>query len=401
MKKSQIYLDHAAVTPTRKEVVDLMRKIENLGLGNPSSMHMKGKEARDLIESARKMVADAMDARADEIIFTGSGTESDNMAILGAARAHKDSGRHIVSCVTEHPAVLEALRHLEEKEGFEVTLLNVDEYGRVSISDVEKALRDDTILVSIMYANNEIGTIHPLADIGRAINKYKKQNKTSYPLFHTDACQAFGYLDMRVEALHVDLMTVNSSKIYGPKGAGALFIKRGVKIEPIMFGGSQERRLRPGTENVAGIVGFAKAVELARSDREREVKRLAKLRDYFIDEVKERVPKVRLNGHAIDRLPNNINISFLDVEGEALLLYLDARGIYASSGSACTSEKLDPSHVILALGVPFAVAHGSLRFSLGRSTTKKDLKRVLEVLPEIVERLRKMSPVKTSIEYTN
>ncbi len=401
MKPKQVYLDHSALTPTRREVVDLMCKIEDRKLGNPSSMHMGGKEARDLIEDARKTVADAMDARPDEIVFTGSGTESDNMAILGAARAHTAHGKHIVSCKTEHPAVLETLRYLEEKEGFEVTLLDVDEYGQVSIDDVKNALRDDTILVTIMYANNEIGTIHPISDIGRMLQKQRKQNKTPYPLFHTDACQAFGYLDMRVEALHVDLMTVNSSKIYGPKGVGALFVKRGVKIAPITFGGSQEKRLRPGTENVTGIVGFAKAVELARKGCEKEVKRLTKLRDWFIDEIKDQIPKVRLNGHPEQRLPNNVNISFLDIEGEALLLYLDAEGVQASSGSACTSEKLDPSHVILALGVPFEVAHGSIRFSLGRSTTKKDLKRVLGVLPGIVERLRKISPVKISREFEN
>lgn len=401
MKKSQIYLDHAAVTPTRKEVVDLMCKVELQELGNPSSMHMRGKEAADLVEESRKVVADAMDARADEIIFTGSGTESDNMAILGVARAHKEHGKHIASCKTEHPAVLEALRYLQEKEGFEITLLDVDEYGRVSIDDVQKALRDDTILVTIMYANNEIGTVHQIADIGRMIQKHRKQKDQIYPLFHTDACQAFGYLDMAVEKLHVDLMTVNSSKIYGPKGVGALFVKRGVKIAPIMFGGSQERRLRPGTENVSGIVGFAKAVELARGESANEVKRLSKLRDWFIDEVQERITKTRLNGHPTERLPNNVNISFLDVEGEALLLYLDAQGIYASSGSACTSEKLDPSHVILALGVPFAVAHGSLRFSFGCKTTKKDLKQALNALPGIVERLRKMSPVHTSDKFAD
>lgn len=401
MKKSLVYLDHAAVTPTRKEVVDLMRKVELQELGNPSSMHMGGKEASDLVEEARKGIADAMSARPDEIIFTGSGTESDNLAILGAARAHKEHGKHIVSCKTEHPAVLETLKHLEEKEGFEITLLDVDEYGRVDVDEVQKALRDDTVLVTIMYANNEIGTVHPISDIGRMIQKYRKQNDSMYPLFHTDACQAFGYLDMAVEKLHVDLMTVNSSKIYGPKGVGALFVGRGVKIDPLMFGGSQERRLRPGTENVAGILGFAKAVELAREEAKDEVKRLSKLRDWFIDEVQERVKKTRLNGHPSERLPNNVNISFLDVEGEALLLYLDAEGICASSGSACTSEKLDPSHVILSLGVPFAVAHGSIRFSFGRSTTKKDLKRVLDVLPGIVERLRKMSPVKTSEEFAD
>lgn len=392
MKKT-IYLDNAAITPTRREVVDLMRKIESRELGNPSSLHMKGKEARDLIENARKLVANSMSAHADEIVFTGSGTESDNLAILGIARAHKAHGKHIISCVTEHPAVLEALRYLKEKEEFEITLLGVDEFGVVSVDDVKNALRDNTILVSIMYANNEIGTVHPIADIGRMLDKHRREHKAIYPFFHTDACQAFGYLDMRVEALHVDLMTVNSSKIYGPKGVGALFVKRGVKLSPIMFGGFQENRLRPGTENTAGIGGFAKAVELSRDCAQSEAERLVKLRDYFIEGIKTSVPNVKLNGHVLNRLPNNVNISFFGVEGESLLLHLDAHGICASSGSACTSEKLDASHVIMALGKSYIEAHGSLRFTLGRETSKKDIDYVLEVLPGIVEKLRKMSPI--------
>lgn len=394
MKQRQVYLDYAAVTPTDPQVLEVVVDVERRGLGNPSSMHSKGKIARDIVELSRKTVADALSAHSDEIIFTGSGTESDNLAIQGIARVHEANGKHIISCVTEHPAVLETLRYLKEKLGFEITLLEVDKNGQVSADQVKNAIREDTILVSVMYANNEIGTVHPIAEIGRVIDKYRKQNKTIYPLFHSDACQALGALDLSVEKLHVDLLTINSSKIYGPKGVGALFVKRGVKIMPIQFGGSQERRLRPGTENVSGIAGFAKAVELAVGLQKKEVKRLTKLRDYFIKQVQTKIPNTRLNGHKSERLPNNVNISFLGVEGEALLLYLDAQGIFASSGSACTSEKLDPSHVVMALGVPHMVAHGSIRFTLGRFTKKKDLKYVLEVLPPIVERLRAMSPIK-------
>ncbi|MBU4453452.1 cysteine desulfurase [Patescibacteria group bacterium] len=393
MKKREIYLDYAATTPTDPRVLEVMVDVERRGLGNPSSMHMKGKYARDIIEVSRSTVAQTLGAHPDEIIFTGSGTESDNLAIQGIARVHKTHGKHIISCVTEHPAVLETLMHLKERLGFEITLLEVDEHGCVTADQVMKAIREDTILVSIMYANNEIGTIHPIAEIGRALDKYRKEQKTIYPLFHSDACQALGALDMNVEKLHVDLLTINSSKIYGPKGVGALFVRRGVKITSIQFGGEQEKRLRPGTENTAGIAGFAKAVELSLECQKKEVKRLTKLRDYFIKHVLKQIPNARLNGHPKDRLPNNVNISFLGVEGEALLLYLDAQGIFASSGSACTSQKLDPSHVIMALGVPHIVAHGSLRFTLGRWTKKKDLKFVLEVLPEIVTLLRSMSPI--------
>lgn len=394
MKQRQVYLDYAAVTPTDPQVLEVIVDVERRGLGNPSSMHSKGKVARDIVELSRKTVADALSAHSDEIIFTGSGTESDNIAIQGIARAHSAHGKHIISCVTEHPAVLETLRYLKEKLGFEITLLEVDKNGQVSADQVKDAIREDTILVSVMYANNEIGTVHPIAEIGRVIDKYRKQNKTKYPLFHSDACQALGALDLNVEKLHVDLLTINSSKIYGPKGVGALFVKRGVKIMPIQFGGSQERRLRPGTENVSGIAGFAKAVELAQQCQKKEVKRLTKLRDYFIKQVQTKIPNTRLNGHKSERLPNNVNISFLGVEGEALLLYLDAQGIFASSGSACTSEKLDPSHVVMALGVPHMVAHSSIRFTLGRFTKKKDLKYALGILPPIVERLRAMSPIK-------
>jgi cysteine desulfurase len=394
MKNRSIYLDNAATTPTDKRVLDVIIDIEKRELGNPSSMHSSGQKARDIIEISRKAIADALGAHGDEIIFTGSGTESDNIAIIGTARAHASHGKHIISVKTEHPAVLSALKYLKEKEGFEITLLEVDEFGQVKPEDVISALRDDTILVSIMYANNEIGTIHPLSDIGRAIISWRKKKNKIYPIFHSDACQAFGYLDCFVEQLHVDLLTINSSKIYGPKGIGALFVRRGIKISPIQFGGEQENSLRPGTESASIIAGFARAAEISKDEQKSEVRRLTKLRDYFIKHLYKQVPNISLNGHPKDRLPNNINISFLGVEGESLLLHLDAHGIFASSGSACTSKKLDPSHVILALGKSYIDAHGSLRFSLGRHTKKKDIKRILEVLPPIVEGLRKISPIK-------
>ncbi|PIX62161.1 cysteine desulfurase NifS [Candidatus Uhrbacteria bacterium CG_4_9_14_0_2_um_filter_41_50] len=395
MKKRQVYLDNAATTPIDKRVLAVMKPFLTDDFGNPSSFHTPGKVAGDALDGARKQVADVIGARSDEIIFTSGGTESDNLAILGFARKNQNQGKHIISTKVEHPAVLESLEQLE-KEGFEVTLLIVDEFGRVSSDDVVTAIRPDTILISIIYANNEIGTVNPISEIGKQIQKNRTGN---FPAFHTDACQAAGALELNQEKLHVDLMTVNASKIYGPKGNGALFVKRGLKLQPLQFGGHQERRVRPGTENVAGIIGFTEALRIADQQKDEESKRLIKLRDYFICEVQKLIPKTRLNGHPTERLPNNINISFMDIEGEALTLYLDAKGIYVSTGSACTSASLDPSHVIVGLSLPYEVAHGSIRFSLGRSTTKKDLDYVLEFLPELVEKLRKISPVSVDAKY--
>lgn len=381
----QVYLDHAAATPVEPKVLEAMLPYLKDVYGNPSSFHSIGKSASDAMEVARETIARSLNCGAGEIIFTSGGTESDNLAILGYARANKERGRHIITTAIEHPAVLEAVKHLEKKECFEITRVGVDGDGLVNPKDVLSAVREGTILVSVMLANNEIGTIQPVEEIGRGLSEHVA--------FHTDACQAAGALELDVEKLHADLLTINSSKIYGPKGIGALYVRRGVKLEPLQFGGAQEKGLRGGTENVAGIVGLAKALEIARKVMKKENERQIELRDELIKRILAEVPKTKLNGHATKRLPNNVNVSFADVEGEALLLYLDAVGIYASTGSACTSASLDPSHVVMALGVPFEIAHSSMRFSLGRETTKKDIDYVMDKLPAIVEKLRKMSSV--------
>ncbi len=367
--------------------------------GNPSSFHSVGKEAKDALDNARERMAKVLHVRADEILFTSGGTESDNLAVLGFCRANAGTGKHLVVAAFEHHAVLEAAMHLEKKEGFEVAYLVPDHDGLITTDQVMSAIRPDTILISVMYANNEIGTIQPIGEIGNAIQKYRAAEKKAFPVFHTDACQATGFLDLDVEKLHVDLMTLNGGKMYGPKGIGALYVRRGIKLQPLQFGGSQERGLRPGTENVAGIIGMAKALELVQENRVRESERLTALRDRLIEGIRQRVPKVRLNGHATKRLPNNVNVSFVDIEGEALILYLDAAGIYASTGSACTSTTLDPSHVILSLGLPYEVAHGSIRFSLGHATRAQDVEYVLDVLPPLVEKLRAISPVRVDPKY--
>ncbi len=394
-----MYLDHAATTPIDPRVRDAMRPFLDEQYGNPSSFHMKGKVVRDAIDHARNQVAIVLGARPDEILFTSGGSESDNLAVLGVARAHVAHGKHIVSLKTEHQAVLEPLYHLEKKEGFEVTYVDVDKDGLVDVDEVIRAIRPDTTLVTIMYANNEIGVIQDIAEIGNRIQKLREESKARYPLFHTDACQAVGTLEIDVNKLHVDLMTVNSSKIYGPKGVGALYVHRGIKLQSLQFGGAQERGIRPGTENVIGIIGFGAAIEIANAERDQYNESLTPLRDYCIEQILKTIPKTRLNGHPSKRLANNVNISFMDIEGEALLLYLDAAGIYASTGSACTSASLDPSHVILALGLPYEVAHGSLRFTLGRSTTKEDIDYLLETLPPLVEKLRSISPVRVDEKY--
>lgn len=394
-----VYLDHAATTPLDPRVREAMLPYLDEKFGNPSSFHTFGKQAKDDIDDARGEIAKILHTRPDEILFTSGGTESDNLAILGFARANQSNGKHLITTAIEHHAVLEAMMHLEKKEGFEVTYLKPDRDGLISAEQVSNTVRPDTICVSVMYANNEIGTIQPISEIGNTIQKYRKTNNKAWPVFHTDACQASGYLDLDVEKLHVDLLTLNGSKMYGPKGVGLLFVKRGIKLQPLQFGGSQERGIRPGTENVAGIIGMTKALELAQKDREKESARLVLLRDKLISGILSRIPKTRLNGHTTQRLPNNTNISFLDIEGEALVLYLDAAGIYVSTGSACTSASLEPSHVILALGMPYEVAHGSIRFSLGHSTTEEDIDYVLETLPPLVEKLRSISPVRVDEKY--
>lgn len=397
--KRHVYLDHAAATPLEPRVREVMLEFLDEKFGNPSSFHQAGKLAKDAIENARDRIAHTLGAHSGEIIFTSGGTESDNLAILGVVRKNQGEGKHIITTALEHHAVLETVGHLEKKEGFDVTYLVPNRDGLISVEQVEAALREDTILVSIMFANNEIGTIQPIAEIGRMVKRWREDHGRTALVFHTDACQAAGYLDLNVEKLHVDLLTLNGSKIYGPKGIGALFVKRVIKLEPLQFGGAQERGVRPGTENVPGIIGLAYALELAASEREKESVRLAKLRDALIAGIQAKIKKTRLNGHPTLRLPNNVNISFMDIEGEALVLYLDAAGIYASTGSACASASLDPSHVILALGLPYEVAHGSIRFSLGRGTTKKDIDYVLATLPALVEKLRGLSPVRVDEKY--
>ena len=389
-------MDHAATTPVDLAVKKAMDPYFCQHYANPSGLYQSSREVNGALNDARRKLAEILHALPDNIIFTGGGSESDNLAIFGAARKHQKSGKHIITTKIEHHAVLLPIEQLQ-KEGFEITFLDVDECGRVTAEQVKKALRHDTILVSIMYANNEIGTIEPIAEIGKEILKWRKQNNTSYPFFHSDACQAAGSLDLNVEKLHVDLMTINGSKIYGPKGVGVLFKIRNVDILPLIFGGGQEMRLRSGTENVPGIVGIAKALENARKNSKKENLRLRKLRDYFWQQIQDKIKKVRLNGPELGdetvRLPNNLNVSILDVEGEALLLYLDEYGIMCSTGSACTSQSLEPSHVLTACGLPYEYAHGSLRFTLGKSTTKQDIDYIMEYLPGIVERLREVSPV--------
>ncbi len=393
-----VYLDHAAATPLDPGVLEKMMPYLREDFGNPSSFHSVGKRATDDLVEAREEIAGILSCRADELIFTSCGTESDNLAILGFARANAAHGKHIITSRAEHQAVLEACEQLE-KEGFEVTYLSPDRFGQVSAASVAEALRDNTLLVSIMYANNEIGTINPISEIGVMVREAREKNKRATPMFHTDACQAGNYLSLDIQKLNVDLLTVNGSKVYGPKGIGLLYVKRGVKLQPLMFGGPQEKRLRPGTQHMAGITGLSHALTLAQADREKETVRLLPLREGLIRGILETIPKTRLNGHPTDRLPNNVNISFMDIEGEALVLYLDAAGISVATGSACTSASLDPSHVILSLGLPFEAAHGSIRFSLGRSTTQEGIDYVLKTLPALVAKLRSISPVNVDEKF--
>jgi len=351
------------------------------------------------MSKARRNIAEVLHTLPDSIIFTSGGTESDNLAIFGIANKHSEKGKHIITTKIEHHAVIHPMELLE-KQGFEITYLESDETGQVDIKELVKAIRPDTILVSLMYANNEIGVILPIADIGREILKWRKKNNTIYPFFHSDACQAAGVLEMDVEKLHVDLLSFNGSKIYGPKGIGVLYKRRGTNIQPMVYGGEQEMKMRAGTENVPGIVGISKALERMQENKGKENKRLTELRDYFWKQIQEKITKVILNGPEMgeDRLPNNLNISILDVEGEALLLYLDEYGIVCSTGSACTSGSLEPSHVLTNCGLPYEYAHGSLRFSLGKRSTKEDIDYVMKYLPEIVEKLREISPVNLALD---
>ena len=380
-----IYFDNAATTPIRPEVYDAMRPYIESCYGNPSSVYKLARESKKAIDLARKQVADAINADSAEIFFTGCGSESDNWAIKGVALALKDKGKHIITTNIEHHAILHTCEFLEEN-GYEVTYIPVDEYGMVSADDIKKAIRPDTILVSVMTANNEIGTIEPIKEIGAVCRE-----KGVY--FHTDAVQAVGHIKIDVKEMNIDLLSLSGHKIGAPKGIGALYIKKGVKIKNLIHGGQQEKGRRAGTENVIGIVALGKAIELAVSEMEDTTERLKYLRDKIINGVLKNIEYSRLNGHPEERLPGNVNISFEFIEGESMLLMLDAKGICASSGSACTSGSLDPSHVLLAIGLPHEKAHGSLRISLGYQNTEEEVDKLLEVLPPIVQRLREMSPL--------
>lgn len=382
-----VYLDHAATTPMRDEVIETMMPYFKEKFGNASSVYSFGREARKALDEARQATAGIINADFNEIIFTGGGSEANNLAIKGAAWEYRHKGKHLITSSIEHHAVLHPMQQLE-KEGFEVTYLPVDDQGLVSVEEFANALRGDTILVSIMHANNEIGVIQPIAQIG-AICKERGI------LFHTDAVQTAGLLDIDVKKLNVDMLTMSAHKLYGPKGVGALYVRKGVRLVPLIQGGGHENRRRAGTENVPGIVGMAKALELAAAEREVVTPRIQKLRDRLLEGILN-IPHTRLNGSRTERLPNNINVSIEFIEGESLLLNLDLKGIAASSGSACTSGSLDPSHVLLAIGLSHEVAHGSLRLTLGRDNTDADVDYVLETLPPIVERLREMSPLFSS-----
>jgi len=377
------YLDYAATTPTDPEVVNTMRPYFTGQFGNPSSIHSFGQESKAAMEEAREKIASLLGARPEEIIFTSGGTESNNFALKGLAYANEHKGKHIITSSIEHHAILEPCQFLE-KRGFTVTYLPVDQYGLVNPEDVKKAITDKTILISVMHANNEIGTIEPIAEIGEIACE-----RGVY--FHTDAVQTVGHIPVNVDEFNADLLSMSAHKLYGPKGVGALFVRKGTRMVPCMHGGEQEGRRRASTENVPAIVGFGKAVEIARNKMQAEAEQLTLLRDKFIKNFLEKIEHARLNGHPTNRLPNNINVSIDFVDGESMLLNLDLEGIAASAGSACSSTSLEPSHVLLALGLSREQALGSLRFTPGRGTTEEDLNYVLDVLPEIINKLRLVS----------
>ncbi|SDH92983.1 cysteine desulfurase NifS [Desulfosporosinus hippei] len=382
----RVYLDHSATTPVDPEVASVMMTYYTEKYGNPSSVHGFGREAKQALEQARTQVAELIGANPKEITFTSGGTEADNLAILGTAEALRTKGKHIITSCIEHHAVLETCEHLE-KNGFDLTVIPVDEEGVISVDAVQKAIRPDTILITVMHANNEVGSIQPIAEIGKLAKEHGI-------VFHVDAVQSLGKIPVNVDEMNVDLLTVSSHKIYGPKGVGALYVRKGVRIVPLVHGGGQERKRRSGTENTPGIIGFGKACELAGQRMAEDAQKQTKLRDKLMNGILDRIEFVKVNGPLGEkRLPNNVNVSIRYVEGESLLLSLDMLGIAASSGSACTSGSLDPSHVLLGMGLIHEIAHGSLRFSLGRQNTEEEIDNVLEQLPKIVERLRMMSPL--------
>lgn len=381
----RIYLDNAATTKLSPVVLDEMMPYLTEIYGNPSSPHYFGQQTGAAVDKARQQVANALNADPSEIIFMSGGSEADNMAIRGIAERYSKRGKHIITTAVEHHAVLHTCQLLE-KQGYEVTYLPVDEYGMITVDQVREAIRPDTVLVTVMFANNEVGTIMPISQIG-ALCREKGV------FFHTDAVQAVGHLPINVKEMNIDMLSMSAHKFHGPKGVGALFVRKGIILPSLILGGAQERNRRAGTENVPGIVGMGKAIELAYEDLEGKSSRMIALRDKLIREIPQRIHEVKLNGHPSIRLPNNVNFSIKYIEGESILLMLDLNGIAASSGSACTSGSLDPSHVLLAMGLTHEIAHGSVRMTLSEETSEEDIDHVLEVLPKVAERLRKMSPL--------
>ncbi len=380
-----VYVDNAATTGVRPEVLEEMLPYLKEEYGNPSSLYKIGRDNKKAIDNAREKVASIIGADANEIYFTAGGSESDNWAIKGIAESYRQKGNHIITLAIEHHAVLHTCQYLETK-GYEVTYLPVQPNGILDIEQLKKAIKAETILITIMFANNEIGTIQPIKEIGQIAKEHGI-------LFHTDAVQAVGHVPIDVKEMNIDLLSLSGHKLYAPKGIGALYVRKGVRIKPFVHGGAQERNKRAGTENVPAIIGLAKAVELIGAEMEDELTRITKLRNQLIDGILEKIPHVIVNGDRDSRLPGNANVSFEFIEGESILLMLDMKGVYASSGSACTSGSLDPSHVLLAIGLPHEKAHGSLRVSLGRNNTEEDVLYILKELPPIIERLRQMSPL--------
>ncbi len=384
--EKKIYLDYAATTPVDPRVLRAMLPYFNKKFGNTMSLHGFGQEAKQALEESREAVANLIGAKSNEIIFTSSATESNNLALKGIAFANRNKGNHIIISPIEHPCIMESAKWLE-RQGFKVTRLLVDKYGQVSPEDVKKAIKKETILVSVIHASNEIGTIQPIKEIGKICKKVGIY-------FHTDAVQSFGKIPIDVNSMNIDLLSASSHKMYGPKGAACLYVREGTKIEPILHGGGQESGLRSSTVNVPAIVGMAQACEIAKKEMKKESQRLIKLRDKLIKGILKKIPGSHLNGHPRNRLPNNANFWFEFVEGESIVIQLDLLGIAASTGSACSSAKLEPSHILLAIGLRHEQAHGSLRLSLGRWTKKSEINYLLKVLPPIIKNLRKISPFK-------
>lgn len=381
-----VYLDNAATTSTKPEVVEAMLPYFTENFGNPSSVYDFAAKNKKAVNDSRQKIADALHADIRDVYFTAGGSEADNWALIATAEAYADKGRHIITSKIEHHAILHTCEYLEKTRGFEISYIDVDENGLLKMDQLKAAIRPDTILISVMFANNEIGTIQPIREIGAIAKEHGI-------LFHTDAVQAFGQIPIHVDEMNIDMLSISGHKLHGPKGIGCLYIRKGVKIRSFIHGGAQERKRRAGTENVPGIVGLGKAVEMATATLEQRMQQETELRDYMIAQIENKIPYCRLNGDRKKRLPNNVNISFQFIEGESLLIMLDMEGICASSGSACTSGSLDPSHVLLAIGLPHEIAHGSLRLTLGDETTKEDVDYVVEKISGIVEKLRSMSPL--------